>query len=171
MTSKKINLAELICQAIAITLLFIPGMFNWEHWEEIEWGISQLALRMPITFFHAAGNTNEVLGYLIATIMFANVAILILYIFKDVPQKYEKIYLILPCASVGLMVLFAVLAGIRDDYGYCAPTNWLFYVDMLFLSATTVLAFMKLSKKVNREDSVKAVIAPTDSVEELAKHK
>lgn len=171
MSTKKINLAELICQAIAIVLLFIPGIFNWEHWNTVDWGVSELSLRMPITFIHTASNTNAFLGYLTAAIMFINLALLILFIYKDIPHKVEKFYRILPTASIILMVVFALLAGIQDDYGYCATVNWLFYVDMLFLAATTVLAFMRYSSKVKKEIPAKVTIVPASNADELAKYK
>ena len=42
MSKSKLNLAGLVCQAISFVLLFIPGMYYWERWEEISWGVHRL---------------------------------------------------------------------------------------------------------------------------------
>lgn len=172
MTKKNLNLAELICQAISIVLLFIPGMYYWEHWEP-SWPGHVLSMQISMSFFHIAGNTHPLLGYFIMLLMVGNLALLIAYIFREIPEKYKKLYTILPSAVVVLMALFSILAAIMDNYGYCAPINWLFYVNMLFLVATALLAFMRLSKNVKEEPRKVKVIAtaPISNADEIAKYK
>lgn len=173
MTKKNLNLAALICQAISIVLLFIPGMYYWEHWVPHQYGAMRLAYQGAISFFTAAGNTNPVLGYLILLLMVVNLVILIVYVFKGSSERIKKIYPVLPSLVVVLMVLFSILASIMDDYGYCAPINWLFYVNMFFIVATTLLVFMRLSKNIKDEPrKVKVVsVATISNAEELAKYK
>lgn len=173
MTKKNLNLAALICQAISIVLLFIPGMYNWEHWVPYQYGALRLKYQEAISFFTAAGNTNPVLGYLILLLMVVNLVILIVYVFKGSSERIKKIYPVLPSLVVVLMVLFSILASIMDDYGYCAPINWLFYVNMFFIVATTLLVFMRLSKNIKDEPrKVKVVsVATISNAEELTKYK
>lgn len=178
MTKRKLNLAELICQAIATVLLFIPGAFYWQHWEEklinpAFPGQKELAFSMSVSFIHAAQNTFEVLPFIITALMLINIVLLIIYTFRDVPSKFDKFYLILPILSVFMAVLTAILAGRRDDYGYCAPINWLFYIELLFLLATVVLAFMRCSKRIKEAPSKVKIVEnkALSDADELDKYK
>lgn len=172
MTKRKLNIAEMICQAISIALLFLPGMYNWEKWEENLIGYS-LKARIPFSFFQTAQNITIVLGIIIIALMVANLVLILLTIFEPSKFKNGKIHIILPLAVIILMILFSIICGVRDEYGYCAPISWLFYVEMLFLAASAVIAFMKCSPKVKEEPlKVKIVSKNKDgSADELKKYK
>lgn len=144
---QRINLCELIVQAISIMLLFIPGMFYWEHWEETGFGISTLKLKMSITFFHAADNTAKVLGYVIVALMLLNIAVMLIELFIPSKTPNNKIQIILPASITALFFLFASIAGTRDKYGYGAPVNSLFYVEILLLLSIIVMTLLKIRQK------------------------
>ena len=179
MTKKNINMAELICQAISIVLLFTPGMYFWEHWKPHASGGHILSLQFSTTFINAIGSNYIVFCCLILFVMAFNLAILTIYVFKDVPTKVNKLYTILPCLAVVLLVLVSSMGSIMDSYGYCTPVNWLFYVEMFFMVATTLLAFMRFSKNVREEPrkikvvpEVQAVpVVSISSADEIAKYK
>lgn len=146
----KLNIAELICQGLALTLLFIPGMFYWEHWEEFMAGGYELKFQLSVSFMHATGNVNALLGYLMILLMATNIVILLLEIFN--PQiKIKKILnWIFPVTTVGLMIITAVICSIQDSFGYKAPINWLFYFEMLILVTIAIISFIKISKKIGK---------------------
>ena len=174
MTKFKLNIAEMICQAISLTLLFLPGMYNWEHWEEIYGGYGDwLSSRTPFSFFDVAGNTYIVLGIIIIVLMLANLIFALLAILAPIRFKNGKIYSILPFITIVLMVVFSVICGIKDNWGYCAPISWLFYIEMLFLIATAVIALMKCSSKVKEEPLKVKVVSASNigNADELKKYK
>ena len=175
MTKRTLNLIELILQAIACLLLFLPGMYYWEHWEKEFFGGYRLVVRLSISFFHAAGNTATFLGYLIAGLMFANVIILLFVIFGSSQMSKGKniVHITIPFLTVALLILFSVIANAMDDYGYCAPVNSLFYFEMFLLLAVVVVSFMKCSQKIKEQPiNVKVVSRDAESqADELKKFK
>lgn len=172
MSKSKLNLAGLVSQAISFVLLFIPGMYYWERWEEISWGVHRLEYQRSASFSDVVSGDN-ILGYLIILIMLCNLVLHIISIFKDIPKKTEMAFPILSTATIIILILFSIMESIMDDYGYCTPVNWLFYVNMLFLGTTTILAFMRLSKKVKEEPTKKSAshTAFVSHADELSKYK
>lgn len=169
MSKRNLNIIELILQGLAILLLFLPGMYSWEHWNEEAVGVYRRTLSMDITFFHAAGNTYDLFSFLIFGLMLSNIFILLLSIFKS--SKTNKVHIVVPILTIVFLALFSFIAGIRGEYGYCAPINWLFYIEMFFLISIVFVAFMKNSKYI--EEQSKKVVSDTaiSSADELKKYK
>ena len=149
-----INITALLLQGFSIVLLFIPGMFYWEHWEKESWAVSTLDLRMNATYFHITGNTSEVLGYFIVFLMILCAVWLLLDII--IPNKISEIIksekgitiinIALPSLVLALMIVFMFVAKKRDDYGYQAPPGTLFYIEMFLLAVIVFLCILKCTK-------------------------
>ena len=151
MSRTKINIYELIVLGASMVLLFIPGMYYWEHWKSESVGISKLTMRLSISFMHAAGNTATILGYIILALMIIFAVILLVELFRPQRALNKVVQLSLPVLIIVLYVVFSLLAAHRDSYGYCAPVNVLFYIEIALLLATAILAFLKYSKRITQE--------------------
>lgn len=135
---------ELIIQGVEILLLFLPWMFNWEHWERYDdvWGGGYtLIARFERSFVDILGLTNVFWGYMVIVFMAINIVLLLYYIFKS--GRFNVAYIITPICILLLFIIFAFFACCMDDYGYCASLNWMFYVEVFLLITSSIVSFMK----------------------------
>ncbi len=176
MTRFKLNIVEMLCQAIALMLLFLPGMYTLEVWEPSLLGY-WLKYSAPSSFFlttvEHSGIIAIALGFTIAVLMVGNLVLILLTIFKSDKYKNGKGHTVLPLAVIILMVVFSLISAVRDEYGYCSPINWLFYIEMFVLLATSVIAFIKCSPKIEEESKKVRTTTETNmnSTEEIKKYK
>ncbi len=149
-----INITALLLQGVSIVLLFIPGMFYWEHWEKESWAVSTLDLRMNATYFHITGNTSEVLGYFIVFLIILSAVWILLDIL--IPDRIHNLFkakkiiriidILLPSLILVFMFIFMIVAKKRDDYGYQAPPSTLFYIEIFILAVIVFLSILKSTK-------------------------
>lgn len=149
MSNKNLNIIELILQALAMLLLFLPGMYSWQHWEEEAFGMYVRTFNMDVSFFHAAGNISALFSFLVSGLMLANIVMILISIFKF--SKRNKVHIIIPILTIIVLVSFSIIANNRNEFGYCAPINWLFYFEIFLLLFVVLLAFMKNSKKLEKQ--------------------
>ena len=146
-----VNLLSIFLHGTAFVLLFIPGMFYWEHWEQESWGIYSLSLRMNASFFHATGNISGFFEFLIVALLIVSAVWVFFDIFlTDRLNRLIKNELIIKCLNIALpslvvvfLFIFMCRAKIEDSYGYKAPPNILFYVEMFVLGIIVFLGALK----------------------------
>lgn len=165
MSKHKLNIAELIFQALAILCLFLPWMYTWEHWEPYYRGGETLVYSSPMSFISLIGNISIILGLLILAAMITNSCFIISPMFKGYGKKFSIIHKLLPIATIVLLTAFTIIASIEDYYGYCAVPNWLFYFEAFFVIAVMILALLKCSP--NAKAHKYRILKQTNSVKEL----
>jgi len=172
MSKHKLNIIELVFQALSLLCLFLPWMYTWEHWEPYYKGGSTLAYSCPMAFIVIMNSVSIILGLLILATMIANGYFIISPLFKGYGKKFSIVHKLLPIATIVLLTAFTIIASIEDYYGYCAVPNWLFYFEAFFVIAVMILAFLKCSHNAKSQYSygkVKQVksVEQTRDIDEL----
>lgn len=154
MSRLKLNITELILQAMAFFVLFIPGMYNKEIWTRLSYGKWKLSFESVASFWDAA-NHHKWFFYIIAGLMLFNVVLLLLEIFK-VDQKFN---LLISAASPVLTAVFlfifnSVFEKMADDlYSTIYTANWLFYVELFLLTSVLLTALLKCSNRTTENQT------------------
>lgn len=157
MSRLKLNITELILQAMAFFMLFIPGMYYRELWNcnYYDYGSWWSLSNREIASFLDATSSHKSFFYIIVGLMLFNVILLILEIFNADRKFNISISSVSPILTVILLFIFnLVLEQKYDDYwSIVYPANWLFYGELFVLAAVLFIALLKCSNRVTENQN------------------
>lgn len=149
---EKQSLIVIILQILFVILLFVDGMFVKEQWQQIGYGMYRLVSSSNTSFFQVANDFGlEVIFCLFVFSVITSIVINCLTLFKE---KFEikKWFHLINILSICLFIFFTIKVGIRDEWGYDAIPNTLFYIELFILLVETIISlYMSFGKAYKKK--------------------